>query len=469
MRYRPDWKTLLGGFLLLNSLPTSAQSPNLTSPLDGRNLGIVLDHPDVKNVTVKRDITYLSDANGTLKLDVYLPPRVKLTDRLPTIVFLNAIGEDSAERKVKSWLTYQTWPTLMAAQGYVGISMETDGTRIQESLRGVFDFLVRQGAQYQVDAERIGVYAASANVTQASRYLMSADAHKGIKAAVLYYGQVPQAPFRKDLPVLFVVAEGDVPRVGYGTLWGDVLKNNAPWTVLMASNLPHAFDTFSNNDNARRVIRQTISFWQDHLEPVPPFADPQPIARQILEARYGQQAERTAELLKTWMTQHPDDPVGLAMYAASLRDFKRYDEAEILYRKLLTLEPNHLDALLGMALLAHLKNQPAEAETYLAKARSVRGETRSVYANLAFRLLVAGKFRECVPYYEKATQIEPYGADFYNLACAYALANEKEKALGALERAAKLGYGSRQQYDSDPDLVSLRSEERYQKLFSQPN
>jgi hypothetical protein len=454
----------------LASLSATAQYQSSTSPLDGRNHGVVMDHPDLKNVVVKPDVPYLTTTAGSLKVDIFQPPTLKAGEKRPVVVFLNAIGDEPGNTwPIKNWGIYQSWPRLMAAQGFVGVAMDADQNKVQESLRGVFDFLEKQGAAYGIDAERVGVYAASANVTGAARYLMSDQAHRGIRAAVLYYGRSPEGPFRKDLPVLFVVAEGDVARSGYGPLWGEVLKNNAPWTITMASNQPHAFDAFANTDDARKVIRQTISFWKDHLEPVPPFADPQPLARDILAAGYGGKQAKAAELLHAWTTQHPDDALGLSRYAGMLRDLKRYPEAEQTYQKLLTLQPKNGEALTGLATVAYLTDKPAEAEAYVKKAVEVGGESRDLYVPLAFRLLASGKFRESIPYYQKAIALQPNGNDYYNLACAHALLNEKEPALTALEQAVKLGYGSKSQFDADPDLASVRAEERYKNLFSLSN
>ncbi|MFN8003650.1 MAG: hypothetical protein U0X75_21850 [Acidobacteriota bacterium] len=58
--------------------------------------------------------------------------------------------------------------------------MDADGEHIQDSLRGVFDFLRKQGAQYGIDAARLGVYAASANVRGAYEYLIGEHAASGI-------------------------------------------------------------------------------------------------------------------------------------------------------------------------------------------------------------------------------------------------------------------------------------------------
>ncbi|MBD2699071.1 tetratricopeptide repeat protein [Spirosoma sp. BT702] len=464
-------KTTLAIASLLMSLSTMAQNPNTSSPLDGRNLGIVLTHPDTKKVTVKTNVTYLSDTKGTLKLDLYIPSQLKAGEKRPVIVFLNAIGDDPnpSERRVKDWGVYQTWPQMMAAQGFIGVSMEADRSRVQESLRGVFNFLTQKGAEHHIDSDNIGVYAASANVSQAVEYLMGESAHKGIKAAALYYGQAPVGPFRKDLPVLFLVAEGDVRGDGYDKIWSEVMKNKAPWRLLMASNMPHAFDTFSGNDEARKLILETISFWKNQLEPVPAQQDLQAASREIFAASFGHQSEKAAELLKSWVAKHPNDATALSMYGGALRDLKQYDEAFQTYRKAVALQPKNPSALTSLAVLSYLTNKPAEADGYVSKAIAINGENRNLYASLAFPLLASGKFSESIPYYQKAIKLEPHGGDYYNLGCAYSLIKEKEKALDALEQAVKLGYGSKQQFDSDPDLELVRSEDRYKKLFPATN
>ena len=183
---------VLSVFQLL-SIYNYAQNNNRDASLDPLSYGVVMDDPAMKNVIVKRDIIYLEDKKGSLNLDMYLPPQLKPNEKRPAIIFLNAIGENPGQRKVKTWGIYSTWPKLMAAKGYIGISMETDASRIQESIHGLFNFLAKNGSTYNINRDKLGVYAASANVTQSVNYLMSDKAYRGIRAAVFYYGDAPAA------------------------------------------------------------------------------------------------------------------------------------------------------------------------------------------------------------------------------------------------------------------------------------
>jgi tetratricopeptide (TPR) repeat protein len=458
-------KTRFFIYSILVAGQVAAQTPEPFSPFDARHWGVVLEHPAMKDVIVKPDVTYLQDEKGSLSIDIYLPPGLKSSEKRPAVVFLNGIGENPGQPKVKSWGIYKSWPRLMAANGFVGIAMETDGARTQESMQGLFRFLKEKGSTLQIDADRLGVYAASANVSQSAIYLMASDAYKGIKAAVLYYGGAPQAPFRKDLPVLFIISEGDVGRNGYSTLWGEVLRNNAPWTIKMATGLPHAFDAFEDTDEARKVVKETISFWKNHLEPVEQPSWKHAIPREILSAQYMQNHNRAADLTKQWLESHPEDADGLRAYSYSLKMAGRYAEAEAVFRKLLAAEQNDAGLLADMALVMYGLNRSEEAEKFMAQAMQKGSLNWYQYIGLARLLYNFKNYSASAKYYELAVALEPNAVDIYNMACSYALANEKEKAFESLFKSLEKGFTSKQQIENDTDLESLRTDTRFKLLL----
>lgn len=452
--------------LLLLAVSAFAQQNTPVSPLDALQYGVVLDHPGMKKVVVKPDIPYLKDAKGSLNLDLYLPPGLGAKETRPAIIFLNAIGDAPGQRKVKSWGIYSTWPRLMAAYGYVGISMETDGGRIPESIQGLFDFIAAQGSAYHIDRERLGVYAASANVTRSAEYLMKETAYKGIKAAVLYYGNAPAGPYRKDLPVFFVVAEGDVQRQAYGNLWQEVLKNNAPWTIKMGTGMPHAFDAYSDNDAARKIVKETISFWQNELDPVPAPSWPHSQGRDILGSIH-MEREKAIVMLKSLLKEYPDDVNALLFYGDALRDTpNEYGTAETAYKKILSLQPKNSEVLVKLAALCYAHDKTAEAEKYMATAAQSEPVNPYLCFQLGYNLLVANKNAAATVFYEKGLTLEQRCVDYYNLACAYAKMNDKEKAFANLEKALERGCNSKQQYEGDPDLESLKSDRRFAEIIA---
>jgi tetratricopeptide (TPR) repeat protein len=232
----------------------------------------------------------------------------------------------------------------------VGISMDADALNVQDSLRSLFNFISKDGAKHGVDAERLGVYAASANVTQTSIFLMNENAPKGIKAAVLYYGGAPPMRPRVDLPVLFVVAEGDMPQFGPALpgLWQRILETKAPWTLQIASRLPHAFDAFEDSDESRRVIQQTIGFWKSHLEPVPQPSWKPSEDRAIVSALYWNDPAKAIPLLTKYLEKNPNDATAVGQYARMLQFAQRFDEAVAAFDKMKTLDPNNPQSYAGI-------------------------------------------------------------------------------------------------------------------------
>lgn len=467
MKYFFLFAVLIGG-----TLNTDAQS-QARSPLDPTNWGVVYDIPETKRVGVKHGITYFKDASSDLQIDIYLPAGVKTTDKLPAVIFLNAIG-DRPDSKVKSWAIYGSWPRLIAANGMIGISMDADGTRIQESLKALFAFLSSDGAKHGIDANRLGVYAASANVTQSSIYLMGETASKGIKAAALYYGGTPQGAIRKDLPVLFILAEGDLAG-GFGQqaipLWQRVTESRAPWTLVFASRQPHAFDAFEDTDESRRLVKQTIDFWKTHLEPTPnPPWEPSE-ARAIVSAIYMNDPARSAELLKVYTTANPNDAQGFIHYARMLSQQQKFADAFAAFETAYKLEPQNPAAKAGMGQIRFAEKRYSDAEPLLAGAINGGFRNPQLYGQLAYSQLASNKNEAAIKSYDAAFQMgiapgaNTRGLAYYNMACAYARLKNIDKAFEMLGKAIDEGYTVRSNFETDPDLAVLREDARFKVLL----
>ena len=65
---------------------------------------------------------------------------------------------------------------------------------------------------------------------------------------------------------------------------------------------------------------------------------------------------------------------------------------------------------------------------------------------------------------KKALALEPSVGDHHNLACAYALLNDREKAFDTLNKSIEMGFDSKEQLEKDTDLESLRSDSRWKAV-----
>lgn len=441
------------------------------SPLDATYWGVVYDVPATKNVKVKTDVPY----SGSLTIDVYSPPNAKAGEKFPAVVFLNAIG-DAPGNKLKTWEIYKSFPRLIAAHGMVGISMDADGAKIQENLRSLFEFLERDGAKHGVDGTRLGVYAASANTTQSLVYLMNENASKSIKATALFYGVTPAAEtrIRKDLPVLYILAEGDLAG-GLGqqslNLWQRVTEAKAPWTLVFAANLPHAFDAFTDNDESRRIVKQAIDFWKTHLEPVPQPSWKPSSARRIVETIYWNDAAKGVELLQKYIAENPSDGAAYAQYGRMLAQLRRFDEAGAAYEKALSLGVNHGGVYNGLGQTRLAQKRYAEAAEYLAKAIELGARNSFMYGQLALAQMYLSRNEDAIKSYENAFAAGiPPGANtrglaYFSMACAYVRLKQTDKAFEMLNKAVDEGFNNRRTFETDEDLAPIRSDVRFQELL----
>jgi tetratricopeptide (TPR) repeat protein len=115
----------------------------------------------------------------------------------------------------------------------------------------------------------------------------------------------------------------------------------------------------------------------------------------------------------------------------------------------------------------YLEGRWAEAEAAYRQYVDGHPETAFAWNRLGTSQVQQKKYADAVKSLERAIEIGGGApADFYNLACAYALAGESGKSLDNVERAISAGVKRREQYESDPDLASLRKLPRFKALMA---
>jgi tetratricopeptide (TPR) repeat protein len=95
-----------------------------------------------------------------------------------------------------------------------------------------------------------------------------------------------------------------------------------------------------------------------------------------------------------------------------------------------------------------------------------------ILGQLAYSQLALGQNENAIKSYEQAFAIGiPPGATtrglaYYNMACAYARLNNKEKAFEMLAKAIDEGFVNRSTFETDTDLAALRSDPRFAQLLA---
>jgi protein O-GlcNAc transferase len=130
----------------------------------------------------------------------------------------------------------------------------------------------------------------------------------------------------------------------------------------------------------------------------------------------------------------------LMRIAAEYHRAGRLAEAETICRRLLGADPNHLEALHFLAVLAGQMGRPDMAVRLLERAIALSPRRADFQGNYGVALQAAGRFDEAVAAHGRAIRLGSSlgGMDYYNLGCACDAAGRVGEAVAAYERAVQL-------------------------------
>src|SRR5262245_9743580 len=142
---------------------------------------VVYRIPGMDDVPVRRDIAYKTTGGGALLMDVYYPPAATAGTPVPAVAIVLGYPDPQSDGRAFGPLT--SWARLIAMSGIAAAIYGTSTPA--EDVHDAFAYLRGHAAALGIDRHRIGVYAASANVSVALSLLMR-DAD--FRCAALLYG-----------------------------------------------------------------------------------------------------------------------------------------------------------------------------------------------------------------------------------------------------------------------------------------
>jgi Flp pilus assembly protein TadD len=454
-----DFSMRLLSTILFGSLAAGLVGQQSASPFRPTNFGLVYQIPGMKEVAVKANVPF----KGELKADFYYPAGHKTGDKLPVVVFCNGVGSRGPEG-LKDWAIYKDWGRLLAAKGFLGVNYESSQDKTREDLADLMKFLASEkGAGLDADGSRMALWSCSANVGTALPYLMDASA-AGIKCAVVYYGSAPVERFRENLPIQYVKAEFD-GNFGIDELWRRAVQARAPWSLVLAKGLPHAFDAFENSDASRAMVAQTLEFLASHLQPLPP-ALPDTDARKVMSAFYGQQPLKALPILEKMHSENPTDREIRVRLLDCYERANQLEKAASVGDKLIKEDPKDAFSYSLLGKVFFKQKQYAQSAAASAKALELGMDSPMLRNGLGLAYLYMNENSKAIEVLEPlATRNTAFAIGHYNLACAYARTGQKEKALAALSKSIELGYTDWRAIEQDEDMKPLREEAGYKALI----
>jgi hypothetical protein len=242
--------------------------------------------PDMERASVRRDEAYRMTDEGALVMDIYSPRDIKNGECVPVVVIALGFPDPKGFYRQMGWAV--SWAQLIAASGRAAVIY---GTRDPaDDIHAVLKYVRQNATTLGIEARRIGVLAASANVVVALSALMQddrlscaalfcgltldLDGSAVVAEAAKEYGFVNACAGRsvKDLPAdvpLYMVRAGRDHFPGLNETMdrfiSSALAHNLPVTFVNHHTGPHTFDLDDDSEVSREIIRQALAFLQRNL------------------------------------------------------------------------------------------------------------------------------------------------------------------------------------------------------------
>ena len=118
---------------------------------------------------------------------------------------------------------------------------------------------------------------------------------------------------------------------------------------------------------------------------------------------------------------------------------KNFQTAEILCKKILSVEPNYFDSIFLLATLSAINRNFEESKKLLNKAINIEPNNLAAHNNLGNIEKQLKNYQEAIKSYEKTIQIDPNHANaYFNLGILFYELKEFQKAINYFQKAVKI-------------------------------
>ncbi len=363
---------------------TAAAQDVLTLPL-------VYQIPAMEKVQIKAGNTYKTVRDTAFHFDLYYPENYQTKGTLPLVVFINL-----GSMEIPTWRVYKDWAKLVATRDMAAVVYQCRGNTSLKDTEDLIEYLRKQAGSLQLDPERIGIWACSANVRNGFTLAMQPN-REYLRCLVMYYGIQPEnvTVFRQDLPIQMVRAGLDASRVndGIDRFLAQAMQQDLRLEFVNYLEGMHAFDIFNNQDESREIIIRTLDFMQKHLRKTPAPGRYILTNKNFLWMMQNGQQERAFAEFRKAREYYKTDPNFHPFYNAVVREDmvinigyallgdKKYD-ASIQVFELITAEfPNSANAWDSLSEAYEAKGEKEKAKTAAQKALDLLDQDTTLDAN----------------------------------------------------------------------------------------
>jgi tetratricopeptide (TPR) repeat protein len=197
------------------------------------------------------------------------------------------------------------------------------------------------------------------------------------------------------------------------------------------------------------------------------------------EARRMVELERYDEAVKAFdkaLEILPEDRNLLYQRGSALMELGRKDEGlrdlsrvEATYEEALGENPDHPGILYSLGILRNRMEKYDEAIRDFDRVIDLGERHWEVYFGRAFSYFYKEEYEQAIEDFLESTEVHPAhpenSTSFYNIACAYALMGDKDRALRYLKRSVEKGFDDFEHMQEDEDLKILRGDPRFEDML----
>lgn len=287
--------------LAFGSAAFSQQTPSPTPQKTMREIvmaPVAYSVVGTEKVNVKTNLKYTDAKDANLLMDVYTPPGISKSAKLPTVLFVH--GAAGSEFTPKDWGIYTSWGRIIGASGMAAVMFTHRLTPRKKSmadsaadLASAIDYVRKNADSLNIDKDRLCLAAFSAGGPLLAPAMR--DRPPYIKCLVNFYaymdvqqaGNLFTANESKDALKTFspiVYLDGDAAKIApifigragldqIPTLNDSIdrfvleaLSKNVSITLVNHTAGVHGFDNQNDDESSREIIRMAIHFMREHLK-----------------------------------------------------------------------------------------------------------------------------------------------------------------------------------------------------------
>lgn len=249
----------------------------MTEELHFTQKPLVVQHPAMSSIKVRKGIVYRSDGDEELLMDV----AGEFEQPTPAIIFVHGGPIRTSYAPPKDWQINQDYVRLAACHGFVGVTFNhrfyarEQLPQSIEDVEAAVGFVRENSAEFNIDPDRICIWAFSGGGNHLPAFFQKQPDY--LRCIISFYARHPDniiaAAANNKIPYLIIRAGKDAPDLNekIDQFVASALAANLPVELINNPDGEHGFDFAEDDDPpallemSQRTITQALAFAQAYL------------------------------------------------------------------------------------------------------------------------------------------------------------------------------------------------------------